>query len=186
VNLLKYLETNCGDKERKSTSFRKKIIDFIKELIENFGDFCVEYLEYMRNMCSSIYISEQSLVVKEKILSLIAKIISHYDPDLVSKIYKPQIYLEFLLDEIKLKKLSGSIKGGIWHIIGILVGKYSLILNEYKIEIHDVLFHEFKSLLSTSKKFEFKAATGILKSYLYLLEDPHLTSDQSKEFFNFH
>lgn len=87
-----------------------------------------------------------------------------------------------MLDEIKLKKLGGSLKGGVWYIIGILTSKYPLLLDDYKIEIHDVLFYEFKNMVNNTKKFEFKAVTGMLKSYLYLLEDPHLQADQSKNY----
>lgn len=178
MNLLKYIEANCGDKDRKSTSFRRKIVEFIKEFIVNYSSFCTEYLEFMKSILSSIYISEQSLVVKEKVLSLIAKVVETFETGLIEKIYRPKSYLEFLLDEIKLKKLGGTIKGGIWHIIGILMGKYSMLLNDYKIEVHDVIFHEFKLLINTTKKFEVKAVIGILKSFIYLLEDPHFTSDQ--------
>jgi hypothetical protein len=122
--------------------------------------------------------------VKEKILSLIAKIIEHFDTQLIETIFKPKAFLEFLLDEIKLKRLGGTIKGGIWYLVGLLVGKFSHLLGEYKIEIHDVIFHEFKTLINSTKKFEFKAVAGILKSYAYLLEDPHLTGDQSKFLLN--
>ncbi len=184
MNLFKYLEANCGDKDRKSTSFRRRILEFLKEFLINYSEYCMEFLDFIKSVCSSIYISEQSLVVKEKVLSLIAKILEIYDSNFIEKIYKPKSYLEFLLDEIKLKRLGGTIKGGIWHVIGILVGKFPLLLNDYKIEIHDVIFHEFKVLLNSGKKFEFKEAVGILKGYIYLLEDPHLTSDQSKPFLN--
>ncbi len=130
-------------------------------------------------MCISIYIAEQSLIVKEKILSLIAKIIENYDSNINENIFKPKQFVEFLLDEIKLKRLSGTIKGGIWYIIGVLVGKFSIMLNSYKIEINDVIFNEFKILVNNTNKFEFKAVSGILKAFIYLLEDPHLTGDQS-------
>lgn len=133
----------------------------------------------------AIYVIEQSLVVKEKILALIAKIILTFDLTLIENIFRPKQFLEFLLDEIKLKKLNGTIKGGIWYLIGILIGKFSLMLNDYKIEIHDVIFYEFKSLVNNAKKFECKAITGILKGYLFLLEDPHLTFSQINELYVF-
>jgi hypothetical protein len=133
-------------------------------------------------MCVAIYNAEQSLIIKEKILSLIASIIEHFDTILIENIFKPKGFLEYLLDEIKLKRHGGTIKGGIWYIVGLLVHKFSHLLEDYKIEIHDVIFHELKGLLGATKKFEFKAVAGILKSYIYLLQDPHLTGDQSKQF----
>jgi hypothetical protein len=47
-NLLKFLESECGDKDKKSTSFRRKIIEFLKEFIVFFSQNCIEYLEYLK------------------------------------------------------------------------------------------------------------------------------------------
>jgi hypothetical protein len=55
-----------------------------------------------------------------------------------------------------------------------------LELNEYKVEVNDVLFYEFKNQLQDSKKVELKAVGGILKSYIFILEDPYLSQEQSK------
>ncbi len=101
-----------------------------------------------------------------------------FDAKICENIFRPKHFVEFLLNEIKLKRISGTIRGGIWFIIGTLIGKYSIMLDSYKLEIHDVMFNEFKVLVNNVKKFEFKAVSGILKAYLYLLEDPHLTSEQ--------
>jgi len=128
--------------------------------------------------------AEQSLIVKEKILSFIAKLIEKFDSQLIEKVYNPKKFVEFLLDEIKLKKLAGTTKGGIWHIIGVLISKYSIMLDSYKIEIHDVIFHEFRKLLGKNTKFEFKSVQGILKAYIFLLEDPQLSPEQSKIIIN--
>ena len=99
--------------------------------------------------------------------------------------FKPQKFLEFLLDEIRLKKLTGGVKGYIWIIIGVLISKFSFELNEFKVEIHDVLFHELKFQLQDSKKLDLKAVAGILKSYIFLLEDPILNEEQSMNRFYF-
>ena len=112
-------------------------------------------------------------------MSLIAKIIENYESNINENIFNPKEFVEFLLDEIKLKRLSATIKGGVWYIIGVLIGKFSIMLNSYKIEINDVIFNEFKILVNSTNKFEFKAVSGILKALIYLLDDPQLTGDQS-------
>jgi hypothetical protein len=43
-----------------------------------------------------------------------------------------------MLDEIKLRKPSASVKGAIWTMVGLLHEKYGL--NDYRIESQDVMF----------------------------------------------
>ena len=182
LNLFQYLDSKCGVMG-KMISFRAKIINFLKEYIIYYSSYCINYLDYIHKMTSAIYRLEQSQILKEKILSLTAKILLTFPLEQIDKIYKPKEYLESLLNEIKLNKLKTSIKGGIWHIIGILISKFSLNLQEYKIEVHDVLFSEFIKECSNHKHFEFKAVIGMLRSYLYLLEDAHLTASQIKQLY---
>ena len=144
----------------------------------------MDYLEYIYKMSIGIYSSEQSMIVKEKILKLTAKIIEKFPVDIVEKIYKPKQYLENLLNEIRLSKLTSTIKGGIWSIIGILIGKFSILLNSYKIEVHDVIFADFKKIVA-QKKPEIKALQGILKGYEYLLDDPHLKANDIEELYHY-
>ena len=135
-------------------------------------------------MSIGIYSSEQSQIVREKILKLTAKILEKYPTEIIENIYKPKQYLENLLNEIRLSKLTSTIKGGIWSIIGILIGKFSILLNSYKLEVHDVIFADFKKIV-TQKKPEIKALQGILKGYIYLLDDPHLKANDIEELYHY-
>jgi hypothetical protein len=135
-------------------------------------------------MSVGIYSSEQSQIVREKILKLTAKILEKYPIEVIENIYKPKQYLENLLNEIRLSKLTSTIKGAIWSIIGILIGKFSILLNSYKLEVHDVIFTDFKKIVS-QKKPEIKALQGILKGYIYLLDDPHLKANDIEELYHY-
>ena len=135
-------------------------------------------------MSVGIYSSEQSQIVREKILKLTAKILEKYPIEVIENIYKPKQYLENLLNEIRLSKLTSTIKGAIWSIIGILIGKFSILLNNYKLEVHDVIFTDFKKIVS-QKKPEIKALQGILKGYIYLLDDPHLKANDIEELYHY-
>ena len=135
-------------------------------------------------MSVGIYSSEQSQIVREKILKLTAKILEKYPIEVIENIYKPKQYLENLLNEIRLSKLTSTIKGAIWSIIGILIGKFSILLNSYKIEVHDVIFTDFKKIVS-QKKPEIRALQGILKGYIYLLDDPHLKANDIEELYHY-
>ena len=118
----------------------------------------MDYLEYIYKMSIGIYSSVKSLnyrkTGKEKILKLTAKIMEKFPVDIVEKIYKPKQYLENLLNEIRLSKLTSTIKGGIWSIIGILIGKFSILLNSYKIEVHDVIFADMNELREVVDELE--------------------------------
>ena len=144
--------------------------------------YCIDYLEFIHKMSVGIYSSEQSQIVREKILKLTAKILEKYPIEVIENIYKPKQYLENLLNEIRLSKLTSTIKGAIWSIIGILIGKFSILLNSYKIEVHDVIFTDFKKIVS-QKKPEIRALQGILKGYIYLLDDPHLKANDIEELY---
>jgi hypothetical protein len=100
-----------------------------------------------------------------------AKLLLELDHEIVDKIFVPQKLLELFLDEIKLKKLAPTIKGGIWYIIGILYDKIPILLIEYKRKINDIIFYELKTSINNSKKLEIKLILGILKGYLYILND---------------
>ena len=56
-NLFKYLNSKCGITDRKSTSFRGKIIEFLKDFITEYDVFCMDYLEYIYKMSIGIYSS---------------------------------------------------------------------------------------------------------------------------------
>lgn len=192
LNLLNYLEENSNDKSPKSTYFRRSIIILLKEFLEIYKLSCIDFIETIKKKSTAIYLSDQSLIVKESMLSLIAKIIEIYDDSLIEKVYQPKIYLEFLLNEIKLKKLAGSIKGEIWHICGLLINKFSNLLNNYKLQISTLVYSELFEMLSLNetnnniknsnnilvKKFEFKHLIGILKSLNYLLDNSKFNDNQ--------
>lgn len=183
MSILRFLEANCGDKARKATNFRKQLIDFLKEFLIFHKNFCQEYLEEIKNIAKAIYSAEQSLIVKEKILSFLAKLLLEIETPVIDKVFQPEKFMEFLLDEIKLKKLAPTVKGGVWYLIGIFYGKFPIVLSKFKKQINEVIFFEFSNLINNTKKFEFKAVLGILKSFLHLLDDHMLEAEQIKELY---
>lgn len=174
-NLFKYLDSKCQN--TKSAPFRGKLIDFLKEFVIYYLSYCVDYLEHIKRMSIGIYTLETSLIVKGKMLNFIGKVIESNKSELIENVFKPQKYIESLLNEIRNNKVKPSIKGCIWHVIGILISKFSITLQTYKFEVHQVLYTEFIQYVK-KKTVEIKALHGMLKGYMYLLEDPHLKIDQ--------
>ena len=56
---------------------------------------------------------------------------------------KPAVMMPMLLDEIKLRRPSATVKGTIWNLIGLLHEKYGL--DEFRVESQDVGFQELVS-----------------------------------------
>jgi hypothetical protein len=78
--------------------------------------------------------SDQNSLVKESSLQLLIKLIETFEKtgkDL-SSFVRPKDLLVMMLDEIKLRRPSASVKGAIWTLIGLLHAKYGL--NDFRIE----------------------------------------------------
>ena len=59
-----------------------------------------------------------------------------------------------MLDEIKLRRPSASVKGAIWTLVGLLHERYGL--DGFRIESQDVMFHQLVEQMN-SEKPEIKA-----------------------------
>lgn len=71
-----------------------------------------------------------------------------------------------LLDEIKLRRPSASVKGTIWHMVGLLHSKYEQAVSEHLVESQDVMFQMLEENIRTDKP-EIKAIIGMLKGFAY-------------------
>lgn len=73
-------------------------------------------------------------LVKESSLQLLIKVIESYEHTSkdIDNIIKPRDLMIMLLDEIKLRKPSASVKGAIWTLVGLLHEKYGL--DEFRME----------------------------------------------------
>jgi hypothetical protein len=70
--------------------------------------------------------------VKESSLQLLLKIIETFNHKEIEGLVKPKELMIMLLDEIKLRKPSASVKGTIWNLVGLLHDKYGL--DDYRVE----------------------------------------------------
>jgi hypothetical protein len=57
---------------------------------------------------------------------------------------KPLDLTKKLLDEIKLRRPSASVKGTIWNLIGILHKKFGAELKEFLVESQDQMYQEMR------------------------------------------
>lgn len=91
---------------------------------------------------------------------MIIKILEKFNYKEIESIIKPKELMIMLLDEIKLRKPSATVKGTIWHLIGVLHENYKL--NDFLIESQDVCFLSLVEQMK-SEKPEIRAIVGMMK-----------------------
>lgn len=70
--------------------------------------------------------SDPNSLVRESSLQMVIKIIDTFNIKEIEGLVKPRDMIVMLLDEIKLRKPSASVKGTIWTLVGLLHDKYGL------------------------------------------------------------
>lgn len=96
------------------------------------------YLGQIKDTCLLSFRSDGNSLVKESSLSLVVKIIETFNSREIEPLIKPKDMMIMLLDEIKLRRPSASVKGTIWTLVGLLHDKYGL--DEFRVESQDVMF----------------------------------------------
>ena len=124
------------------------------------------------------FVGDANSLVKESALQLLLRIIDHYNIDMIHKILKPRELINRLLDEIKLRRPSASVKGTIWNLVGVLHKKFGTGLREFIIESQDQMYRELKQQLE-SQKPEFRTIIGVIKGLSFSLED-HCTLEEDE------
>lgn len=114
------------------------------------------YLQSIRDTCLLSFRSDPNSLVKESSLQLLIKIIETFEQSKqdIDKIIRPRDLMVMMLDEIKLRRPSASVKGAIWTLVGLLHERYGL--DEFRVESQDVMFIELRNQMS-SEKPEIKA-----------------------------
>lgn len=105
-------------------------------------------------------------MVKEASLQLLIRLIETYPAREIEAVVKPKDLLALMLDEIKLRRPSASVKGAIWNLVGLLHEKYGL--DEYRVESQDVMFIQLMEQMKAEKP-EIKAIQGIMKGFVHSL-----------------
>jgi hypothetical protein len=84
------------------------------------------------------FVSDANSLVKEASLQLIIKLLETFPSGELTNILDPQNLLIKMLDEIKLRRPSASVRGALWHLVGLLHDKYGL--DNLREESQDVMF----------------------------------------------
>ncbi len=134
------MRQNASNNEKLLASVKKKLYELLGDFLKQRPKEVSGYLQPVRDTCLLSFRSDQNSLVKESSLQLLIKLIDTFERtgEDIAAIIKPKDLLIMMLDEIKLRKPSASVKGAIWYLVGLLHEKYGL--NDYRIESQDVMF----------------------------------------------
>ena len=93
------------------------------------------------------FLGDPNSLVREAGLQLHLRIIDHYNLSTLGTFMQPKELVMRLLDEIKLRRPSASVKGTIWHMIGVCHQKFGPELAEFSVESQDQMYRELKEQL---------------------------------------
>ena len=92
------------------------------------------------------------------------KIIESFNAEEIEPVIAPVRLIETLLDEIKLRRPSATVKGAIWTLIGLLHKEYERQTAHYMKESQRVLSMMLNEHVKQDKP-ELKAITGMLRGF---------------------
>ena len=112
------------------SSVKKKLYELLIDYLKLRPKEMSGYLQQIRDTCLHSFRSDTNSLVKESSLQLLIKIIETFDQ--IEAIIRPKDLMIVMLDEIKLRRPSASVKGAIWNLVGLLHEKYGL--EDYRVE----------------------------------------------------
>lgn len=131
-SILEFLRQNAMLTDKLISSVKKKLYELLEDFLDKWPREVSGYLQPIRDICLLSFRSDTNSLVKESSLHLLTKIIEKFE---VAAIVKPRDLLIMLLDELKLRRPSASVKGAIWTLIGLLHERYGL--DEFRVESQD-------------------------------------------------
>ena len=168
--MLEFLRNNVSENDKLIAGIKKRLYELIGEYMERRSDQVATYLPAIKDTCIRTFTGDPNSLVKEAALHLLLRIIEQYHIVSLNKIIEPAELVNRLLDEIKLRRPSASVKGTIWNLVGLCHKRFSLEVRDFLVESQDQMYRELKAQLD-AKKPENRAIVGIMKGLSLSLED---------------
>ena len=116
------------------------------------------------------FVGDPNSLVKEASLQVLIRIIESFKAEEIESTINPVKLIKTLLDEIKLRRPSATVKGAIWTLIGLLFKAYDTPgVQAFKKEAQRILFIMLQEHVKQDRP-ELKAITGMLKGMSFSLE----------------
>lgn len=163
------MRKNVGENDKLIVGIKKRIFDLIIEYMVQRPQQVATYLKQIKETCLRSFIGDPNSFVKEASLLLLIQIVKKYHVSVLVSVINPQDLMIKLLDEIKLRKPSSSVKGTIWHLVGLCHEKFEKETRDFLEESQDQMYRELKVQMDKQKP-EYKAIVGILQGLTHSLE----------------
>lgn len=95
----------------------------------------------------------------------------------LGRVVKPSKLTAALLDEMKVRSPSASVKGAMWLLACLLLKTYPAVLADFRFEIQDVMFNQLLEQIRSTKP-ELRTIIGILKGFSHALDEVALSESQ--------
>jgi len=105
--------------------------------MERRPTYVATYLPQLRETCIRTLTGDPNSLVKEASLQVLLQMLDHYPAAVLVKVLSPKELVNRLLDEIKLRKPSASVKGAIWQLTGLCHKKFRVDVREFLVESQD-------------------------------------------------
>jgi len=131
------LRKNCSENEKLIAGIKKRLYELIGEFMERRPTYVATYLPQLRETCIRTLTGDPNSLVKEASLQVLLQMLDHYPAAVLVKVLSPKELVNRLLDEIKLRKPSASVKGAIWQLTGLCHKKFRVDVREFLVESQD-------------------------------------------------
>ena len=113
-----------AENDKLVAGVKKRLLEVIAEFMAARPAHVATYLQPIKETALRTFAGDPNSLVKEAALQLLLKILRSYPNAELTKIFEPTQLLTRLLDEIKLRRPSASVKGTIWHLVGLCHVKF--------------------------------------------------------------
>lgn len=167
-SFLEFLRQNAQMNDKLLSSVKKKLYELLVDFLKLRPREVSGYLPAIRDTCLLSFRSDHNSLVKEASVQLLIKLIETFESTQreIEGVIKPRDLMVMLLDEIKLRRPSASVKGAIWNLVGLLHERYGI--DEFRMESQDVMFIQLMEQMKADKP-EIKAIQGIMKGFVHSL-----------------
>ena len=110
---------------------KKRLYELIIDYMKLRKQEANHYLAKIKETCMVSFVGDPNSLVKEAAVQVLIKVIETYNSLEIQETIQPAKLLLTMIDEIKLRRPSATVKGAIWSLIGLLHREYDHEINSH-------------------------------------------------------
>ena len=163
------MRQSCQQTDRILGTVKKRIYELIVDYIKLRKQEASHYLQPIKDTCMVSFVGDPNSLVKEASLQVLIKIIESFNAEEIEPTIAPARLVDTLLNEIKLRRPSATVKGAIWTLIGLLHKEYERQTADFQQTSQRVLYMSLDEHVKQDQP-QLKAIIGMLKGFQFSLE----------------